>query len=296
MPVLQVVGPVADDQLAVVDLDREPRRPLADLGRVVEPQAPAAARGRRRLGDDVGDEAVQLRGRDPLGGAVGELAAPSAAALATLRPRVAEQVTTAGRRRSLRSTRARASSMSVVVDVPLVQHQQGRAAGLHRQLGDPQVLGGDALGGVADDDRDVGALDRPFGAQLGVVVDACRRPWSGGAGRRCRPGSTGGRRPRARCRSRRGWCRRASETITRSEPRKALTSEDLPTLGRPITATRTASSSSARGGAVAERSTIASSRSPVPSPWVAETGERLAEPELVELGGRGARRRAGRLC
>src|SRR5829696_5214599 len=29
-----------------------------------------------------------------------------------------------------------------------------------------------------------------------------------------------------------------SETITRSEPRKALTSEDFPALGRPITATR----------------------------------------------------------
>src|SRR5262249_53630005 len=31
-PVLQVIGPVAGDQLAVVDLDRDPRRPLSDLG------------------------------------------------------------------------------------------------------------------------------------------------------------------------------------------------------------------------------------------------------------------------
>src|ERR1700733_10534975 len=71
--VLQVVGPVADDQLAVVDLDRDPHRALSHLGRVVEPQAPAAARGRRHFGDDVGDEAVQIRGGDALAGAVGQL-------------------------------------------------------------------------------------------------------------------------------------------------------------------------------------------------------------------------------
>src|SRR4029077_9323394 len=71
--VLQVVGPVADDQLAVVDLNRDPDRALANLGRVVEPQAAAAARGRRRFGNNGGDEAVQVGGRDPLAGAVGQL-------------------------------------------------------------------------------------------------------------------------------------------------------------------------------------------------------------------------------
>src|SRR5919107_4403423 len=75
-PILQVVGPVADDQAAVVDLDRDPRRALPHLGGVVEAQALAAARGRWVLGDDVGDEAVQLRGRDPLGGPVGETQRP----------------------------------------------------------------------------------------------------------------------------------------------------------------------------------------------------------------------------
>ena len=144
---------------------------LPHLGRVVEPQAAAAARGRRRFGDDVGDEAVELRGRDALAGAVGQLAALSAAAPATLRP--------AGRRagdhRRPQPQLARDPGPGVVDvglgHVPLVQHEQGRAAGFHRHLGDPQVLGGDPLGGVADDDRHVGALDRPFGAQLGVVVD-----------------------------------------------------------------------------------------------------------------------------
>ena len=65
----------------------------------------------------------------------------------------------------------------------------------------------------------------------------------------------------------------SSETITRSRPRNALTSEDLPTFGRPITASRTrsssASSTSSSGGS---SSTSRSSRSPVPSPWAAETG------------------------
>src|SRR6478609_4546758 len=72
-PVLQMVGPVAGDQLAVVYLDRDPRRLLPHLGGVVEAEAAAAPRRGRGPGDDVGDEAVQLRGRDPLGCAVGQL-------------------------------------------------------------------------------------------------------------------------------------------------------------------------------------------------------------------------------
>jgi hypothetical protein len=63
-----------------------------------------------------------------------------------------------------------------------------------------------------------------------------------------------------------------SETITRSWPRNALTSDDLPTFGRPMMASRTRSSSSAgepsSGGS---SSTRRSSRSPVPSPCAAET-------------------------
>ena len=61
-----------------------------------------------------------------------------------------------------------------------------------------------------------------------------------------------------------------SVTITRSSPSSRFTSEDFPTFGRPISATRVASSRSAtiRGS----RSTILSSRSPVPSPCVADTG------------------------
>jgi hypothetical protein len=52
-----------------------------------------------------------------------------------------------------------------VVLVPLVEDERGGAALLHRQLGDAQVLRGDAVGRVADDERHVGALHRPLGAQ-----------------------------------------------------------------------------------------------------------------------------------
>ena len=55
--------------------------------------------------------------------------------------------------------------------VPLVEHERRGAALLHRQLGDAQVLAGDPVGRVADDERDVGALDRPLRAQRRVVLD-----------------------------------------------------------------------------------------------------------------------------
>src|SRR3954451_20315978 len=57
-PVLDEVGVVAGDALARVDLDREPRRRLADLGDVEHLQAVALLGGRLALRDDVGEEAV----------------------------------------------------------------------------------------------------------------------------------------------------------------------------------------------------------------------------------------------
>ena len=57
----------------------------------------------------------------------------------------------------------------------------------------------------------------------------------------------------------------------------------MPTFGRPMTARRTTSSSSSAASSSGRRSTTRSSRSPVPSPCAAETGDRLAEPEAVEL-------------
>ena len=69
----------------------------------------------------------------------------------------------------------------------------------------------------------------------------------------------------------------------RSSPRSRLISDDLPTLGRPTTATLIASSSSSACCSAAAAPRSASSRSPLRlarSP--AETRNRVAEPEVVE--------------
>ncbi|MGH2887869.1 MAG: hypothetical protein ACRDPA_35090, partial [Solirubrobacteraceae bacterium] len=42
---------------------------------------------------------------------------------------------------------------------------------MHGELGHAEVLSGDARGGVAHDERDVGALGGPARAQRGVVLD-----------------------------------------------------------------------------------------------------------------------------
>ena len=55
--------------------------------------------------------------------------------------------------------------------IPLVEGEDGRASRPHRHLGHPEVLGGEPLGGIADDDRRVGTLRGALGAQLGVVAD-----------------------------------------------------------------------------------------------------------------------------
>ena len=69
-----------------------------------------------------------------------------------------------------------------------------------------------------------------------------------------------------------------SETIVRSSPRSALSSDDLPTLGCPISASASSVCGSAASLSGGSRSTIASSRSPVPSPWIAETGNGSPNP------------------
>ena len=58
-----------------------------------------------------------------------------------------------------------------VGQVPLVEHERGGTSAAHRELGHPQVLGGDPLGGVAHDQRHVGPLGRAAGAQRRVVLE-----------------------------------------------------------------------------------------------------------------------------
>ncbi len=69
-----------------------------------------------------------------------------------------------------------------------------------------------------------------------------------------------------------------SETIARSSFKSAFSSDDLPTLGWPISASASCGSSSLEGSSGGNFSTIASSKSPVPSPWIAETGTGSPKP------------------
>ena len=71
-----------------------------------------------------------------------------------------------------------------------------------------------------------------------------------------------------------------SETITRSSPRILFTREDFPALGFPITATLMASSSSSSPSSGGKYWRQASSRSPVPCPWTAETAMGSPSPRL----------------
>src|SRR5581483_5490283 len=57
--ILEVVGPIACDEPAVVHLDGEPRRAPTHQRRVVEAKPPAVLGGRRPAGHQVGDEPVE---------------------------------------------------------------------------------------------------------------------------------------------------------------------------------------------------------------------------------------------
>src|SRR4051812_8974055 len=63
-----------------------------------------------------------------------------------------------------------------------------------------------------------------------------------------------------------------AETRTRSWPSRRFRRLDLPTFGRPRIATRTASSPTGARPPPGSRSTMVSSRSPVPCPWRPESG------------------------
>ena len=148
---------------------------------------------------------------------------------------------------------------------------------------DRQVLLDDALARVDEDERDVGALGRLERAQLRVVldplpllalaadargVDEDERPLAA-LGARCR--SSRGSFPAARRRSPapRRETRSAGSTCRRSAARGSRRGSP-PRPPRP-------------GRSPGSRATIASSRSPVPWPCTDGDGNRVAEPEPVEL-------------
>ena len=69
-------------------------------------------------------------------------------------------------------------------------------------------------------------------------------------------------------------------TMLRSSPMKALTSEDLPALGRPTIAIRGASRVSSTYSPSGRFFVMASRRSPVPLPLTAEIGIGSPRPKL----------------
>src|SRR5215208_4489603 len=70
--VLDEVRVLARQLRPVVDVDLEARRRRADLRHVEHLQPVPLLGGRLALGRDLGEEAVELRGRDPVGGPLGE--------------------------------------------------------------------------------------------------------------------------------------------------------------------------------------------------------------------------------
>ena len=275
--VLEEVGVVARDARARVDLDREARRArrrsapcrAASGGGPAWPAAgaPARPRTRKRLSSGVGMRSAHaVAERDRLG------EQPLRRCGRSARSRSAR----CGRRRSFC-----ADARALVVEVGLVPslrrptcsaRARSRSRSCIASSAIAQVLAGDAVVRVADDERDVGALGRPLRAQRRVVLDRVLDLRLAAHARRCRRGST--RRPSTS--SGRSIASRVvpatSETITRSEPRKRLTSDDLPTFGRPID--READRVVLLVLLVLRRAAARrsrSSRSPVPRPCAAET-------------------------
>ena len=72
--------------------------------------------------------------------------------------------------------RAFTSSRSIATSSHLLRAKIVAQPGLHRQVGDSQVLGGEALGGVHDDDRDVRPLRGALRADLRVELDGAGDP------------------------------------------------------------------------------------------------------------------------
>ena len=178
--------------------------------------------------------------------------------------------------------------------LPLVEQHDDRAAGRVDALGQALVLMGDADGGVDHEQGHVGRVDRLQCSDervvLGALVDAALRRMPAVSMKRTGPSgvsttvSIGSRVVPG-----------MSWTTERSSPMSRLNRVDLPTFGRPTSATentlprrrlvgarrrrRPSSASAARCRAA--RRTAASSRSPVPRPCSALTGHGSPSPRLT---------------
>ena len=135
-------------------------------------------------------------------------ATASISSRSTWRPVLAEAVSTRGRSRSFWCARARSWSRSTSAATSHLLSTSAVAQPLRiASSAMRRSWAGDAVGGVADHQRDVGALGGAPRAQRRVVLDATPPPWPGGG---CPAVSTRiSSRPLnvdAAGRSRRGWC------------------------------------------------------------------------------------------
>src|SRR5215211_2446300 len=183
--VLDEVSVITGDARPAVDLNGEARWLYPDLGHVEHLQPMSLLRRRLPRLADLPQEAVQLGRGDPVRAAGAErqrllqqpahVAPGHGARREHLRAQTQLAVDPRALAVQLGGTHAAAGPRDLLDvaagQVPLVEHERGRAAGLHRPLGDPQVLRGHAVRGVADDERDVGPLGRPLRAQRRVVLD-----------------------------------------------------------------------------------------------------------------------------
>ena len=162
----------------------------------------------------------------------------------------------------------------LVEQVPLVVGDDQGPAGLDHHRDDAGVLLGQRLAGVDQHDGDLGPVQGRLGAQGRVVVGAAGLLGAAADARGVDEPPRRGRRASTISSTGSRVVPATESTTTRSSPTTWLSSDDLPTLGRPSSATRRGpcSSSKRSSGVSGSAARTASSRSPLPRPCSAETG------------------------
>ena len=117
---------------------------------------------------------------------------------------------------------------------------------LHRHLGHAQVLARSPPRSRRRPRSPRRRARPPARSAAGRSSPPCRPPWCGAAARPCRRAPPGRPSNSMRVSIASRVVPATGVTITRSSPSSLLTSDDLPTFGRPISASRVASSASSR--------------------------------------------------
>ena len=145
---------------------------------------------------------------------------------------------------------------------------------------DALVLLGQRLRGIQQDDRHLGVCEC---AAPCAGSSSTRRRWPrapGAEGRPCRRSARSPRPGRQGCPPGRASFPRPRRTSARSCRASRFSRLDLPTFGRPSSATRRgpAGTSNGSAGASGSAASTASSTSPLPRPWIALTGNGSPRP------------------